>query len=129
MTDSLDNLQDLYEEAKEKKYTGKTEYGDLISRVAIALQTVRQQEIDKLSEINDSINNAQSALIDKIQAQIDAERQARENAKTEKNITDSEASILALIDLSIKDLFPLESSVISGSKYPFILVLPGTNSC
>ena len=97
MTDSLDNLQDLYEEAKEKKYTGKTEYGDLISRVATALQTVRQQEIDKLSEINDSINNAQSALIDKIQAQIDSERQARENAKTEKNIADSEASILALI--------------------------------
>lgn len=97
LTDSLDNLQDLYEEAKEKKYTGKTEYGDLISRVATALQTVRQQEIDKLSEINNSINNAQSALIDKIQAQIDAERQARENAKTEKNIADSEASILALI--------------------------------
>lgn len=97
MTDSLDNLQDLYEEAKEKKYTGKTEYEDLISRVATALQTVRQQEIDKLSEINNSINNAQSALIDKIQAQIDAERQARENAKTEKNIADSEASILALI--------------------------------
>lgn len=97
LTDSLDNLQGLYEEAKEKKNTGKTEYGDLTSRVATALQTVRQQEIDKLSEINDSINNAQSALIDKIQAQIDAERQARENAKTEKNITDSEASILALI--------------------------------
>lgn len=71
---------------------------DLEERVATALEQERQEEIDKLSEINDSVNDLNSQLIEKIQQQIDEDRQARENEKTEQEIADarSKRSYLAM---------------------------------
>jgi hypothetical protein len=53
----------------------------LAEKVTAAIEKQRQSEIDKLSEVNESINSANSLLISKIQEQINADRQARETQK------------------------------------------------
>ena len=60
----------------------------LAEKVTSAIEEQRQAEIDKLSELNDSINNANSMLISKIQEQIDADRQAREQEKMQTELSD-----------------------------------------
>jgi hypothetical protein len=45
-------------------------YKELVDRVTDAIADSRQKEIDKLSEVNDSINSAQSNLVNKMQEQI-----------------------------------------------------------
>jgi hypothetical protein len=47
------------------------------------LYNQRQQEIDKLSAINDSINEANSQLLSKMQEQIDDARQERDNREAQ----------------------------------------------
>jgi hypothetical protein len=47
---------------------------DLYDAVKEGIMIQRQAEIDKLSDINDSINDAQSSLLDKMQEQIDDAR-------------------------------------------------------
>jgi predicted adenine nucleotide alpha hydrolase (AANH) superfamily ATPase len=54
--------------------TGRDAYKELIDKVETAMKESRQKEIDKLSEINESINNVNQRLIDKIQEQIDYDR-------------------------------------------------------
>jgi hypothetical protein len=46
--------------------------------------------------MNDGINEANEAITDKIQEQISEDRQARQNAETEKNLLDSKAQLDAL---------------------------------
>ena len=67
---------------------GRDAYQDLIERVTDAIIDARQEEIDKLDELNDSINTANDKLLSKIQQQINEERQARDNQKTEQNLED-----------------------------------------
>jgi hypothetical protein len=50
----------------------------------------RQKEIDKLSEINDSIEDTNSKILDSLQEQIDEYRQNRDNEKTEQEISDKQ---------------------------------------
>ena len=71
-------------------------YIQLIEKVEEAIVNLRQKEIDKLSEVNDSINDANDRLISKIQEQIDADRQARDNAETEQEITDMRSRLAYL---------------------------------
>jgi hypothetical protein len=52
-----------------------------------ALESSYQKEIDGLTTINDSIKTANDRLINKLQEQIDADRRARENEKTEKDLS------------------------------------------
>lgn len=67
---------------------GRDAYKEMVDRVASAMKENRQKEIDKLSEINESINDVNQRLIDKIQEQIDYDRQqdALEDAK--ENLSD-----------------------------------------
>jgi ketosteroid isomerase-like protein len=58
---------------------GKDAYQELIDRTIEAIEQLRQEQIDKLSEVNDSINTANDNLVNKIQQQIDEQRQEREN--------------------------------------------------
>ena len=69
---------------------------DLVKQVEEAIVDLRQKEIDKLSEVNDSINNTNDLLISKIQEQIDADRQARDNAKAEQELTDMRSRLAYL---------------------------------
>jgi vacuolar-type H+-ATPase subunit I/STV1 len=62
-------------------------YTDLVNRISEAIYDSKKEEIDKLSDINESVNDAQTKVVSKIQDQINEERQRRENEKTEKNLS------------------------------------------
>lgn len=67
------------------------------NRVAEALYNIGQAEIDKLSQLNDSVNEANEKLLSKIQEQIDDERQAREMERAQQDIADKEARLAYLM--------------------------------
>ena len=68
----------------------------LQNRVADAIYETRQKEIDKLNELNDSVQSANGALISKIQEQIDDARQERENEKAKENISNLQSKLAYL---------------------------------
>ena len=55
-----------------------------------------QDEIDKLSQINDSINDTNSSLLDAIQKSIDKQRQDRDNQRTEDELAEKQRRLLYL---------------------------------
>ena len=78
-------------------YTSHTDKSvQLVQDVRDALIEGYQRQIDKLSETNDAINDSNSKLMNSIQKNLDAERQARSNQKTEKDISDKEARLAYL---------------------------------
>ena len=95
--DAEEALEDIEDQVKEIKNRGKTETSDLYNSIKEGLVQNRQNEIDKLQAINDSIQEAQSALVDQMQKQIDEARQARDNEKTESEIADKETRLAYLM--------------------------------
>ena len=95
--EGLEALEDIEDQVIELKKRTREQASNLYDSVKEGIIKERQDEIDKLSEINDSINEAQSKLVDQIQKQIDDARQARENEKTEQSITDKEARLAYLM--------------------------------
>lgn len=71
-----------------KASEGRDAYQDLVDRVIDAIEQARQKEIDKLSEVNDSINTANQNLINKIQEQINLDRQKQANVEAQQDISD-----------------------------------------
>lgn len=94
--DAEDALDDIIDEIEELKKVGKDEYDDLESRVLDALVAREQEKIDKLSLIDESINDANSKLIDSIQSNLDKIRQDRQNEETEQSIEDNERRLAYL---------------------------------
>ena len=71
---------------------------DIVTR-GIERETERKllyKEIDKLSEINDSINDTNSKILESMQEQIDEYRQNRDNEKTEEEIADKQRRLAYL---------------------------------
>lgn len=97
IVEGLEALEDIEDQVIELKKRTREQASNLYESVKEGLVKERQDEIDKLSEINDSINEAQSKLVDQIQKQIDDARQARENEKTEQSIADKEARLAYLM--------------------------------
>ena len=95
--DAENALYDIQDSLDEIKQRGREETSELYNQIKEGLIVERQTEIDKLSEINDSIQEAQSNLIDKIQEQIDDARQARENEKAEQDISDKQTRLAYLM--------------------------------
>lgn len=87
--DAAEELEDIEDSVKEIEEQGKEGYNSLLSEIQQALVDQKQKEVDSLSLINDSLNNASSELNDKLQTQIDEERQARANEEAEKNLANS----------------------------------------
>ena len=94
--DANDTLNDIEDTVFEIKERGKDEYMDLEDQIKEALTQVYQGEIDKLSDINDSINDTNSRLLDAVQRSIDEQRQERENAKTEEELSDKRSRLAYL---------------------------------
>lgn len=88
MDEAEDSLMEIEELVDEIHQQGKDEYFDLEEQVIDALEQIAQNEIDRLSEINDSINDTDSKLLDSIQKAVDEQRRARENAETEEDLGD-----------------------------------------
>ena len=91
--DAIIEIDDTVKEIKER---GKDEYFDLEKQIKEALVNDRQKEIDKLSEINDSINDTNSRLLEAMSYSIEQQRQARENDKTEQEISDKQRQLAYL---------------------------------
>lgn len=95
--ESEERLEEISDEMDEIKNRGKDETSNLYNQIKEGLIQSRQEEIDALQNINDSIENAQSALVEQMQKQIDEARQARENEKTENSIVDKETRLAYLM--------------------------------
>ena len=91
--DSLEEIEDNTDELKER---GKDEYLDLEQTIKDALIDSYQKQIDELSNINDSINDANSKMLEAMQEQINTYRQSRDNEKTENQIADKQARLAYL---------------------------------
>lgn len=91
--DSLDEVNDGVWEIYEQ---GKDTYFDLETRIKDALISERQDEIDKLSDINSSITDLNSSLLDALQKQIDDYRQMRDNERAEQDIIDQQQRLAYL---------------------------------
>ena len=101
-----------------EEQAGRDEYLDLIDRVTEAIEEQRQDEIDHLSEINNTINTANEQLVSKIQQQIDEDRQARQNAETEKDIQDlySQRAALFSASASPEEILAIEKQIADAER-------------
>lgn len=84
---------------------------ELLTTLKDAIVEQYQREINKLSELNDTINDSNSNILNGIQESIDLSRQIRDNTKTEEDIAEKEARLAFLRrdtsganDLEIKQL-------------------------
>ena len=91
--EALWDIEDAVEEIKER---GEDQYFELEDAIKEALVQSYQDEIDKLSEINESINNTNSALLDAMQKSLDKQRQDRENQRTENDLAEKQRRLLYL---------------------------------
>ena len=96
MDDVNDTLMEINNQISELAESYQDAYITGLNTVKDALVEVRQKEIDKLSNLNDTINDSNSRMFDAIQKAIDDERQARENEKTEEDIANKEKRLAQL---------------------------------
>jgi len=84
-----DTIEDLMHEAIDS-------YISFEERVMDALISRYEKQIDTLEAMNEAIDKAASDVIDSIQEQIAAQRQERQNRKTEESIAEKEARLAYL---------------------------------
>ena len=98
--DELDDIEeelwDIEDQIEDIHETGKQEYLDLEVALKEAVEWSYQEEIDKLSQINDSINDTNTKLINSIQKQINKIRQDRENEKREQELEEKQRRLMYL---------------------------------
>jgi hypothetical protein len=94
LQEELENIRDGIDETNDRLTEIRKKYlADAISlenALIEAIYTLREEEIDRLEDINTSIDDANSELLDKIQEGIDDMRNAREDEKALENIQEME---------------------------------------
>ena len=68
----------------------------MLDRIKEAVVFDRQQEIDKLTEINDTIADSNSRIVSAMRESVEDSRRARENERTEQEIADKQARLAYL---------------------------------
>ena len=96
MDDTNDTLMEINNQVAELAQTQQEAYITGLNSIKDAIVEVRQKEIDKLSGLNDTINDSNSRMFEAIQKAIDDERRARENDKTEEDIANKEKRLAQL---------------------------------
>lgn len=89
VNDAKKALQDFNQELKDKQM-------EFYDQVKDALVENYQQQIDKLTAINDSINKSNTNILSAISESIEKQRQERENEKTEQNLSDMQNQLAFL---------------------------------
>lgn len=89
-------IDEVVETLYEIRDLGKEEYLNLEESVLKGILDEKNAEIDALENINSAIEDSNGKLIDSIKTTIDKERQDRENAKTETEISDKERRLVYL---------------------------------
>ena len=86
--DSLSGLQNTLDNIEVLEQEGQDAYYELRDMAKEAILSSLQKQIDLQQQTLDATQNANTALINKIQEQINDNRQARQNEEAEKNLTD-----------------------------------------
>ena len=89
-------ISEVKKTLQEQQDKGKDEYITLVNKIRDIVKESRQLEIDKLTSINESINEVNSRLMDAIRENIDKIRQDRKNEKTETDINKTAAKLAYL---------------------------------
>lgn len=94
--DQIEALEEIESTVKEIEERGKEEYTTLEDRVRDALIKQIQDKIDELTEVDEAINDTNQKLFDSMQETLEKQRQERDNAKTEEELTDKEKRLAYL---------------------------------
>ena len=94
--DADDAVMDITNQIQELENVWRDTFIDFENRVLDAIVKSYQQVIDKYSELNDTLNNSNTQILDSLQKQISLSRQIRDNTKTEEQISDEEARLAYL---------------------------------
>ena len=94
--DADDAVMDITNQIQELENVWRDTFIDFEDRVLDAIVKSYQQVIDKYSELNDTLNNSNTQILDSLQKQISLSRQIRDNTKTEEQISDEEARLAYL---------------------------------
>ena len=89
--DALSGLQDTLSEIEALEQEGKDAYYELRDMAKEAILASLQEQIDLQQQQLDATNEARNQLVNKIQEQINEQRQDRQNAEAVKNIEDLRA--------------------------------------
>jgi len=96
MDAAQDALWDIEGQIKELEQRYLQEFTQYQQRVYDAVVKTYQDSIDNLSNLNDTLNDTNSRILDSISKEIDLERQIRDNTDTENTIADMEARLAYL---------------------------------
>ena len=96
MDDTNDTLMEINNQVAELAQAQQEAYITGLNSIKDAIVEIRQREIDKLSSLNETINDSNSRMFEAIQKAIDDERRARENDKTEEDIANKEKRLAQL---------------------------------
>ena len=94
--DAEDAMWDIRKQIQDLQQRYLQQYLEFQNRVLQAVVKQYQDQIDKLSELNGTLNDTNTSILDSIQREIDLERQIRDNTDTESNIADMEARLAYL---------------------------------
>lgn len=96
--DQLESAKDAYEQLEELNEQAEEAYWSLYEQIGDLIISELEEEISIQQDILDATQDANEKLIDKLQEQIDEERQARKNKKVKENISDlySQAAYLGM---------------------------------
>lgn len=94
--DANDKLREANKTIKELEDRYLEDYTKFESRLLDAVVYQYQQQIDNLSDLNSTLNDTNSKILDSIQKEINLQRQIRDNTDTEKDIRDTEARLAYL---------------------------------
>lgn len=83
-----ENLVDIQEQIEDFQRAAIDSYLSFEERVMDAYLKEKERELDKIEAMQDALNEAAADIIKKIQEQIQDARQARENEKTEQDLSD-----------------------------------------
>ena len=96
MDDAEDAIIDVKNQIQELENIWRDTFVDFEERVYEAIVKEQQTVIDSYSDLNENLNNSNSAILDSLQKQISLERQIRDNTKTEEDINENEARLAYL---------------------------------
>jgi hypothetical protein len=88
----LEKTREMLEQPITTTYKVETHI-DLLDRIKEAIVFDRQKEIDKLSEINDTIADSNSRIVTAMRESVEDSRRMRENERTEQEIADKQARL------------------------------------
>jgi len=96
LDEAEDALWDIEGKIKELQNRYLSQFVDFQKRVYDAVVSKYENQIEELSNLNDSLNDSNAAILNSLQEQINLQRQIRDNTDTENNIRDMEARLAYL---------------------------------